>query len=256
MIFWHSKTLGKLWWHYCFTNFQIYSKKFDNLLKKTFYRRSYPYWGEHASTKYGTDIRDGHGQWKLMEQIFTKYYFEISLKFHGSKWIWCISRLISFTDTHIIYHTITLIFINWNEIYFQSYIMDCYFRQSWVDKRLSFVGYKVFSIFHILKILILIILISICFDKWNTLLQIWGLDTCGKEVAMSWDLREEREKKNDKSHHPQFPPPWNWWNLPEKPQRQGVLGGLCQTLDKTLAHFLVSHNLASVDEELHLCGIN
>ena len=41
--------------------------------------------------------------------------------------------------------------------------MDCYFRQSWVDKRLSFVGYKVFSIFHILKILILIILISICF---------------------------------------------------------------------------------------------
>ena len=69
--------------------------------------------------------------------------------------------------------------------------------------------------------------------------------TCGKEVAMSWDLREEREKKNDKSHHPQFPSPWNWWNLPEKPQRQGVLGGLCQTLDKTLAHFLVSHNLAS-----------
>ena len=68
--------------------------------KKGFYRRSYPYWGEHASTKYGTDIRDGHGQWKLMEQIFTKYYFEISLKFHGSKWIWCISRLISFTDTH------------------------------------------------------------------------------------------------------------------------------------------------------------
>ena len=24
----------------------------------------------------------------------------------------------------------------------QSYIMDCYFRQSWVDKRLSFEGYK------------------------------------------------------------------------------------------------------------------
>ena len=25
----------------------------------------------------------------------------------------------------------------------QSYIMDCYFRQSWVDKRLSFEGYEV-----------------------------------------------------------------------------------------------------------------
>ena len=25
---------------------------------------------------------------------------------------------------------------------FQSYIMDCYFRQSWVDKRLSFEGYE------------------------------------------------------------------------------------------------------------------
>ena len=54
---------------------------------------------------------------------------------------------------------ITSIF-NHNYFHVQSYSMDCYFRQSWVDKRLSFSGYKVTfdDLFHIL-----LWLLSICF---------------------------------------------------------------------------------------------
>ena len=44
-------------------------------------------------------------------------------------------------STNMAYITIIM-----NMSYMQSYIMDCYFRQSWVDKRLSFEGYKVLII--------------------------------------------------------------------------------------------------------------
>ena len=38
-------------------------------------------------------------------------------------------------------HVVPMILIT----YCQSYSMDTYFRQSWVDERLSFSGYEVFS---------------------------------------------------------------------------------------------------------------
>ena len=40
----------------------------------------------------------------------------------------------------------TLDHFNLFNAYYQSYSMDCYFRQSWVDKRLSFSGYKVIPV--------------------------------------------------------------------------------------------------------------
>ena len=64
--------------------------------------------------KHGSHIRDGHGKITIL---------------------FCMCHIKNDTE-------ITSMF-NQNYFHVQSYSMDCYFRQSWVDKRLSFSGYKV-----------------------------------------------------------------------------------------------------------------
>ena len=64
--------------------------------------------------KHGSHIRDGHGKITIL-----------------------------FCMCHIKHDTEITSMFNQNYFHVQSYSMDCYFRQSWVDKRLSFSGYKV-----------------------------------------------------------------------------------------------------------------